>query len=167
MRREAPRKGENNSWCVCVYNQRAAVNSLEKTLSFIRGWRGELRDFCPGAAQAAWGEVEGRSVSKRLSWPSRSGVLGPLCRQWKGAAENLRLRSSSHMTLFLLVGSPLDSQLLESQGMGFAVGVLRWGSWNVNSIEGGGLPAPASQINSCQWPPGWTLEGCTLAWTKC
>ena len=63
-------------------------------------------------------------MSKRLSWPSRSGVLGPLCRRWKGAAENLRLRGSSHMTLFLLVGSPLDSQLLESQGMGFAVGVL-------------------------------------------
>ena len=138
--------------CTCVQPVCCRANSLEKALSFIRGWRDELGG--------------GGEISKRLSWPSRSGMLGPLCRQWKGAAENLRLRGSSHMTLVLLVGSPLDSQL-ESRGMGFAVGVLRWASWNVNSAEGGGLPAPPSQINSCQWPPGWTLEGCTLAWRKC
>ena len=160
--------------CVCVC-KRACVRAASVQQSQQPGESAQLhsrlerhaRRLLSQAAQAAWGEVKGRSVSKRCSWPSRSRVLGPLCRQWKGAGENWKLRGSSHMTLFLLVGSPLDSQWWESQGVGFAVGVFRWASWNVNSVEGGGLLAPPSQINSCQWPPGWTREGNTLAWKKC
>ena len=128
--------------CVCVC-KRACMRAASVQQSQQPGESAQLhsrlerhaRRLLSQAAQAAWGEVKGRSVSKRCSWPSRSRVLGPLCRQWKGAGENWKLRGSSHMTLFLLVGSPLDSQWWESQGVGFAVGVFRWASWNVNSVR--------------------------------
>lgn len=71
------------------------------------------------------------------------GLLGSLGGQWEGVAENLRLGTfSPHYTH--LRKSSLDSRLLESEGVGFAIRVLRSGSPNVTSVEGGG-PAAASK----------------------
>lgn len=70
------------------------------------------------------------------------GLLGSLCGQWEGVAKNLRLGSSlPHYTVPGRGKSSLDSRWLESQGVGLVIRVLRLGSPNVTSVNGGGPPA--------------------------